>query len=426
MYYWFYHFVLNLGYLWWLVFGLFASFIFPKVIKFRLYNIKNLYNEFYSSLNWFSHFWYLLINSLNIFIVTKLGSFSKGLHVRRSYLSILDFDTYFYKYISINEEGNNWTFIEKQNNFYNFVNSVGFTIHYCKDYQICYKFLNDNKKLSNHTIFYEYIYFFDYHNISTEGNFIYNSNCIYKGSYYNLTPKFLNTNNTLINSNKESILFNYINNRDLYTYPNNIFNSITLTNEKINAVIGVNKLSNDNYNNNVSLVNLTNIIKNIFSYFSSLFSFNSSLDNKTPGDLYSESNKFINNLVNATLLVVSLSAVVFTTTYFLIFFFYNYGFVLNSTITPDVNSFVILLLSILCNEGWFIFKSFIELNSLEKNLGVSIDKTRLYCKYNYNSYDYSKCSVSGFDSLNTFYQDNQFFSKTQPNNTPIAPLVTEY
>jgi hypothetical protein len=94
-----------------------------------------------------------------------------------------------------------------------------------------------------------------------------------------------------------------------------------LTNEKINAVIGVNKLSNDNYNNQVSLVNFTNIIKNIFSYFGSLFSFNNSLDNKTPGDLYSESNKFINNLVNITLPLVSLSAVVFTTTYFFVFFF---------------------------------------------------------------------------------------------------------
>jgi len=430
MYYWFYHFVLNLGYLWWLVFGLVASFIFPKVIKFRLYNIKNLYNEFYSSLNWFSHFWYLFVNSLNIFIVTKLSNFSKGLHIRRSYLSILDFDTYFYKYINVTEGADdNWAFIEKQNNFnnfYDFVNSVGFTIHHCKDNQINYKFLNDSNKSANHTVYFEYVHFFDYANINNDNKLIFNNNCVYGGSYYNLTPKFFNTNNTLINSNKESTLLNYVNNRDLYSYPNNIFNSITLTNEKINAVIGVNKLSNDNYNNQVSLVNFTNIIKNIFSYFGSLFSFNNSLDNKTPGDLYSESNKFINNLVNITLLLVSLSAVVFTTTYFLIFFFYNYGFVLNSTLTPDINSFVILLLSILCNEGWFIFKSFIELNSLEKNLGVSIDKTRLYCKYNYNSYDYNKCSVGGFDSLNSSYQDNQFFSKTQTNNTPITPLITEY
>lgn len=37
LYLYFYRFTLNFGYLWWLLFSLFASFFFPRMVKFRLY-----------------------------------------------------------------------------------------------------------------------------------------------------------------------------------------------------------------------------------------------------------------------------------------------------------------------------------------------------------------------------------------------------
>jgi hypothetical protein len=39
LYYWFYHFIINFGFFWWFFFLLIASFILPKTLKYRYYNI---------------------------------------------------------------------------------------------------------------------------------------------------------------------------------------------------------------------------------------------------------------------------------------------------------------------------------------------------------------------------------------------------
>ena len=50
LYYYFYRFTLNFGYLWWLFFALIASFFVPRIIKYRLYNIKVLLTTISNSL----------------------------------------------------------------------------------------------------------------------------------------------------------------------------------------------------------------------------------------------------------------------------------------------------------------------------------------------------------------------------------------
>jgi hypothetical protein len=49
LYFYFYRFTLNFGYLWWLFFSLIASFFVPRAIKFRLYNPKVLFKLFLES-----------------------------------------------------------------------------------------------------------------------------------------------------------------------------------------------------------------------------------------------------------------------------------------------------------------------------------------------------------------------------------------
>ena len=52
LYYWFFHFMVNFGFLWWLFFLGLVSFVLPKTLKFRLYNIRELYRSFVGNLWW--------------------------------------------------------------------------------------------------------------------------------------------------------------------------------------------------------------------------------------------------------------------------------------------------------------------------------------------------------------------------------------
>lgn len=52
IYFWFYRFTMNFGYLWWLLFAFILSFIAPKAIKYRLYNPKKLLNSIVDDLVW--------------------------------------------------------------------------------------------------------------------------------------------------------------------------------------------------------------------------------------------------------------------------------------------------------------------------------------------------------------------------------------
>lgn len=76
LYFWFYRFVMNFGYLWWLLFLSLASFVLAKTFNYKLYTPSRLLNSIYSDLIFFS----LLVNNivttlLNIIlsVLTKLN-----------------------------------------------------------------------------------------------------------------------------------------------------------------------------------------------------------------------------------------------------------------------------------------------------------------------------------------------------------------
>nr|QLI42468.1 ymf67 [Pseudocohnilembus persalinus] len=65
IYFWFYRFTMNFGYLWWLLFAFIASFIVPKTVKYRLYNPLTLVNSLINDLIWVTS---ILVNLLNGFL----------------------------------------------------------------------------------------------------------------------------------------------------------------------------------------------------------------------------------------------------------------------------------------------------------------------------------------------------------------------
>ena len=60
LYYWFFKFSFNFSYLWWFFIGFFGSFLFPKIVKYRLYEPSTLLSTFYGFFTWVS----LLLKSL--------------------------------------------------------------------------------------------------------------------------------------------------------------------------------------------------------------------------------------------------------------------------------------------------------------------------------------------------------------------------
>jgi len=52
LYYWFYKFSFNFTYLWWFFIAFIASFFFPKIVKYRLYEPTTLINKFFDFFKW--------------------------------------------------------------------------------------------------------------------------------------------------------------------------------------------------------------------------------------------------------------------------------------------------------------------------------------------------------------------------------------
>lgn len=52
MYYWFYRFTMNFGYLWWLFYSFFLSFVASRYIKYNLFSYNSLKQEFLLLINW--------------------------------------------------------------------------------------------------------------------------------------------------------------------------------------------------------------------------------------------------------------------------------------------------------------------------------------------------------------------------------------
>ena len=126
IYFWFYRFTMNFGYLWWLLYLFIISFILPKTIKFRLYNISILYNTYILNFIW-------LFNILNRFLIFFINLYKFLLNW---FLNLNTF--YLYKMKS-------FFLFSFFNFFFNFLKNFNFfNFNYLNVFE--YKFINNNLK----------------------------------------------------------------------------------------------------------------------------------------------------------------------------------------------------------------------------------------------------------------------------------------
>ena len=77
IHFWFYKLTMNFGYLWWLLYIFILSFLVPKILKYRLYNIYNLLNNLVLNFIWI---YLILLNYVNsIFNLVNKYNFNKKL-----------------------------------------------------------------------------------------------------------------------------------------------------------------------------------------------------------------------------------------------------------------------------------------------------------------------------------------------------------
>ena len=129
LYFWFYRFTINYGYVWWLLFIFIASFIIPKAVKYRLYNPKNLFNSYISDFKWlgfqlflFNKFFISILNTVKVYLLNNILVFNLILRkfnfnfVEKFSISLLEsffsFVTYFFYYKNKNfSKKNGWLYI---------------------------------------------------------------------------------------------------------------------------------------------------------------------------------------------------------------------------------------------------------------------------------------------------------------------------
>lgn len=70
-YFWFYKFSINFGYCWWFLFIFIASFIIPRSLKYKYYNVYIIIIEFYNYYFWVLCFIFLNYNLVSIFLKKK-------------------------------------------------------------------------------------------------------------------------------------------------------------------------------------------------------------------------------------------------------------------------------------------------------------------------------------------------------------------
>jgi len=143
IYFWFYRFTMNFGYLWWLLFLFIFSFVAPKTLKYRLYNPLNIFNSFYKDL---------------LFITYILLSFNNFLYNAIT-IVVNFFKNYFFNWFFFNFS----QFIKKEF----FLNTIILNI-----YKILINILNI-KKINNS------IYIWEYNNTNYYCNSITNSSPLF-------------------------------------------------------------------------------------------------------------------------------------------------------------------------------------------------------------------------------------------------------
>lgn len=88
IYFWFYRFSMNFGYLWWILYIFFFSFIFSRILKFRLYNLSHLV-----SLCWADSVFF--INLLFTKITLYLSKITSIVFIYKDYFNFFKASTFY-------------------------------------------------------------------------------------------------------------------------------------------------------------------------------------------------------------------------------------------------------------------------------------------------------------------------------------------
>lgn len=76
IYFWFYRFNMNFGYLWWLLYAFICSFAFSRAMSYNLINIKNLFFQILNSFTWFFNIIFSFVSNIFLFLKSFLKSIS--------------------------------------------------------------------------------------------------------------------------------------------------------------------------------------------------------------------------------------------------------------------------------------------------------------------------------------------------------------
>ena len=95
IYFWFYRFTMNFGYLWWLLYLFIASFIIPKAIKYRFYNVFTLLNSIFKDFLWLGYISFNILNKFKNFSKLITNFFNK--HYLNFYYFNLTNETFYSK-----------------------------------------------------------------------------------------------------------------------------------------------------------------------------------------------------------------------------------------------------------------------------------------------------------------------------------------
>lgn len=115
IYFWFYRFTMNFGYLWWLLYAFIVSFIVPKAIKYKLYNPNNLLNSILNDFLWLGS----LLFSINNFFKNILNNFQNFINnyfISSQFFNLKSFTSIYFSFLKLLNINNNKNILN--NNIY--------------------------------------------------------------------------------------------------------------------------------------------------------------------------------------------------------------------------------------------------------------------------------------------------------------------
>lgn len=124
IYFWFYRFTMNFGYLWWLLYLFIMSFIIPKTIKYRLYNVNILYKTLILNFIWL---FTILKSFFSVLFIFYLNLNKKLNNLNLNYLFNLNFfflNSYLFFFINFFKKLNYLNFSYLNSIEFKFINNI--------------------------------------------------------------------------------------------------------------------------------------------------------------------------------------------------------------------------------------------------------------------------------------------------------------